>query len=227
MHAHMTVKSLWIKACAETAYIIWLWRHSPGSQTLRNSIYCYNGGFIFIWSHTGPLSCQSSCGSLQQNKMRCSGWQQKRSLNMVVVWHTLCITCHTEMIQWSRTLSGQHSDGYAGVAELDEGSSLTVHSVSGQQDVLGTHKAMHQLLILLHARTHTHTRERVTSNLIVFVTCAEYNRCSRDYREMLPYETLPTMQSFFLLYPKRNKIDRVHTGSASTRSMWRSTRYLR
>lgn len=51
------------------------------------------------------------------------------------------------------TLPGEHCDGDSWVAQLDEGPSLVnIQAVPGQQDVLGTNKAVHQLFILL--QTH-------------------------------------------------------------------------
>lgn len=51
------------------------------------------------------------------------------------------------------TLSCEDCDWYSWVAELDEGSSfIGGQSVSGQQDVLSTDKAMDQLFVLL--QTH-------------------------------------------------------------------------
>lgn len=52
------------------------------------------------------------------------------------------------------TLSGEHGDGDAWVAELDEGPLLLL-AVSCQQDVLGAHKTMHQLLVLLQVTVRT------------------------------------------------------------------------
>lgn len=48
------------------------------------------------------------------------------------------------------TVSVEYCDGYSWVTQLDERPSfIGFHAVSGQQDVFGTNKAMHQLFILL------------------------------------------------------------------------------
>ena len=47
------------------------------------------------------------------------------------------------------TLSGEHSDGDARVAELDEGAALTVDALTGQKEVFGAHVSVDQVFILL------------------------------------------------------------------------------
>ena len=66
------------------------------------------------------------------------------------------------------TLSGEHSDGYARITELDERSSLAdIQAVSGQQNVLGAHEAMDQLLVLLHTHNSKRGREREGKKLLI------------------------------------------------------------
>lgn len=61
-----------------------------------------------------------------------SGWGQERG-----VW------------TGGHTLSGQHSDGDAGVAELDEWAALAVDALAGQEEVFSAHVSMDQVFILL------------------------------------------------------------------------------
>lgn len=50
-----------------------------------------------------------------------------------------------------RTLSREHSDGDARVAELDEGAALTVNPLTGQKEVFGAHVSMDQVFIFLRS----------------------------------------------------------------------------
>lgn len=50
------------------------------------------------------------------------------------------------------TLPGQHSDGDAGVTELDERAALTVDALAGQEEVFSAHVSMDQVFILLRGK---------------------------------------------------------------------------
>ena len=60
-------------------------------------------------------------------------------------------TLKREMGFLYRTLSGQHSYGYARVAQLYERTIFRVNALSCQQDVFSTHVSMYQILILLQS----------------------------------------------------------------------------
>lgn len=49
------------------------------------------------------------------------------------------------------TLPGQHSDGDAGVTELDEWAALTVNALTSQEEVFRAHVSVDQVFILLQS----------------------------------------------------------------------------
>lgn len=59
------------------------------------------------------------------------------------------------------TLPGQHRYGDSWVTELYERPIFSINSLSGQQDVLGAHIPMHQILVLLQK-----SRERTVSGML-------------------------------------------------------------
>lgn len=69
------------------------------------------------------------------------------------------------------TLPGQHSDGDAGVTELDEGAALAVSALAGQEEVFSAHISVDQIFILLQSEKAELSKVAHGAALLPTVSC--------------------------------------------------------